>query len=158
MNLDSRFIISYLNIKKLFFLNLITIFLFIIDRLAKKIFFATGGEYFIFGDWLKLKLALNPGIAFGIEINFFILLVGYILIFLCLAWFLVDVCQKRRYFMIFCFGLIIAGAFSNLLDRFYIGQVIDYIDVKYFSVFNLADAMIVGGVVGILSKGINNKK
>ncbi len=149
--------INSLNGIKLFFLNLITIFLFIIDRLAKKIFFANREEYFIFGDFLRLKLALNSGIAFGIRLDAIVIAIFYVVIFLVLVWFLADAVKERRYFVVFCLGLVIAGAFSNLLDRLYVGQVIDYIDVKYFSVFNLADAMIVGGVMGIFGKGINFK-
>jgi signal peptidase II len=40
---------------------------------------------------------------------------------------------------------IIFGAISNLVDRLKFGYVIDYIDIKYFTVFNLADIMIVVG-------------
>lgn len=158
MNLVFRFIISNLNSKKILFLNLITVFVFIVDRVAKKIFFTVGGEYFVLGRWLKLKLALNPGIAFGINFNFYALIIIYLLVFLFLVWFLIGAWRDRQLLAFFCLGLIIAGAFSNLLDRLYIGQVVDYIDVRYFSVFNLADAMIVSGVAGILLKSIGKRQ
>lgn len=142
------------NNAKIFFLNFITIFSFIIDRLAKKIFFANREEYFIFGDFLRLKLAFNSGIAFGIRLDAAVIWFFYVVIFVILVWFLTAAISQRQYFVVFCLGFVIAGAFSNLLDRLYVGQVIDYIDVKHFSVFNLADAMIVGGVMGVLGKNI----
>jgi len=45
---------------------------------------------------------------------------------------------------------IIFGAISNVLDRLRYGFVIDYLDLKYFTVFNIADIMIVGGVLGLV--------
>ena len=42
---------------------------------------------------------------------------------------------------------IVSGATSNLYDRLVYGSVIDYFDLKYFTVFNVADMMICGGVI-----------
>jgi lipoprotein signal peptidase len=55
---------------------------------------------------------------------------------------------------------IILGATSNLADRFQYGYVIDYFDLKYFTVFNLADVLIVGGTIGLLwfLRGLDVKK
>ena len=44
-------------------------------------------------------------------------------------------------------SLIILGALSNLLDRLIFGYVIDYINIFIWPVFNLADAMIVVGII-----------
>ena len=40
---------------------------------------------------------------------------------------------------------LVLGAASNLYDRLKYEYVIDYIDLKWFTVFNLADSMIVVG-------------
>jgi signal peptidase II len=54
---------------------------------------------------------------------------------------------------------IIFGAISNILDRLIYGYVIDYLELKYFTVFNLADVMISGGAIILLTKTIKlNKK
>lgn len=42
---------------------------------------------------------------------------------------------------------IIVGAASNLYDRVVYGYIIDYISLQYFTVFNLADVMISGGII-----------
>ncbi len=46
--------------------------------------------------------------------------------------------------------LIFAGAISNLIDRIRLGCVVDYIDLKFWPVFNLADVYITVGVISLL--------
>lgn len=50
------------------------------------------------------------------------------------------------------FALVIAGALGNILDRFQRGYVVDFIHIRYWPVFNVADvAVCAGGVlVGIV--------
>lgn len=43
-------------------------------------------------------------------------------------------------------GLVIAGALSNAVDRLIYGCVVDFIDLGSFPTFNVADAMITGGM------------
>ena len=51
-----------------------------------------------------------------------------------------------------CFGLILGGAIGNLVDRIFRtpgplrGAVVDWIDVRVWPVFNLADSALVSGV------------
>lgn len=49
-------------------------------------------------------------------------------------------------------GLVLGGAFGNLMDRVARGYVVDYIDFRYFPAFNLADACV---VLGALALGIS---
>jgi len=43
-------------------------------------------------------------------------------------------------------ALILSGGMSNLIDRIIHGHVVDYVDLGFWPVFNVADAMIVVGV------------
>ena len=61
--------------------------------------------------------------------------------------------SKRR-----AFQLILAGGIGNLIDRFYRGCVIDYVKLKFFGVCNLADFLIVIGVVWLLIANIYELK
>jgi signal peptidase II len=49
-------------------------------------------------------------------------------------------------------GGALGGAASNLLDRFWHGAVVDFIDLRFWPVFNLADvAICVGALIAILN-------
>jgi signal peptidase II len=47
-------------------------------------------------------------------------------------------------------GIIAGGAFGNLLDRVREGAVIDFVDPMVWPAFNVADAGIVVGILGLL--------
>ena len=44
-------------------------------------------------------------------------------------------------------GLILGGAIGNLIDRVRLGYVVDFIDLRWWPVFNVADLGIVGGLL-----------
>jgi len=44
-------------------------------------------------------------------------------------------------------GLQLGGALGNMVDRLRLGYVVDFIDVKFWPIFNIADSAIVIGVV-----------
>ena len=44
-------------------------------------------------------------------------------------------------------SLILAGALGNLIDRLYLGYVIDFLDFRIWPVFNIADSAITIGVL-----------
>ena len=46
------------------------------------------------------------------------------------------------------FGLLLAGAIGNLVDRIFFGHVTDFIDVLPWFVFNVADVAILVGLIG----------
>ncbi|OGY48961.1 MAG: signal peptidase II [Candidatus Buchananbacteria bacterium RIFCSPHIGHO2_02_FULL_40_13] len=147
-----------MNRKKHLLINLAAISLFIIDIFLKRVFLAwPGREYFVLGlpapvgDILKLKLATNSGIAFGIPVNQQLFLYFYIFIFLILGYWLVKEYRRKNLVVISALTLIIFGALSNFFDRLFLGAVVDYLDLKYYSVFNLADVMIVFGVIMIIA-------
>lgn len=142
---------------KIIGLNGAALILFCLDRFFKHLF-SQNGEDLILSSWFKLGLTYNPGIAFGLPFNYWLLLVIYAFVILVLVWFSVGGYQKKEYFLILALTLIIFGAFSNLLDRLYWQKIIDYFNLKYYSVFNLADVMIVAGAIGLGWIGWRRKK
>lgn len=106
---------------------------------------------FVFGQ-IGWAPTLNPGIAFSIRLpNVAIIL----LTLLTLCFFAYLIAQTKDKTAHLGLTLTIFGAISNLLDRIFYQNTIDYLQV-YISVFNLADVLIVGGIaLYLLSLKIN---
>jgi signal peptidase II len=136
--------------KKIFVINFIALIVFLLDRLFKYIFLQNPSLRWDFVFFWQLSK--NHGIAFNIPIYRPTVIIITIVIIFILVSFLIRAYKKNNYFNIAFLTLIIFGAFSNLLDRLQDGFVVDYIDVPYFTVLNLADIMITVGVALILIK------
>ena len=96
--------------------------------------------------WIFMTHIRNHGGVFGIfqgKAWLFTTFSALLLIFL--IGFLLK-SEKVKRFEYICFGFILGGGFSNILDRFFYGSVIDYFDVRgiphWHYIFNLADVMI----------------
>jgi len=63
--------------------------------------------------------------------------------------------QRRRGGLLthLAFALVLAGASGNLIDRAFRGYVVDFVHVRYWPVFNLADAYLVVGIALLLLLG-----
>ena len=121
---------------------------FLIDRIVKIIFVEGYLGEIRLSDWLSLHTVYNKGVAFGLgyDWGFLISFLGLLLfsyfIFLNIKYWVEDVYSNAAV------GIVLSGAISNLVDRlWYNGRVVDYIDVSFYSVFNLADVAIVIGLV-----------
>ena len=102
------------------------------------------------GDFFKFNYQPNYQIAFSLPLaGRFVAAIIFIIIFMLISYF-VQLLHRNKTAKAGWLMLIIFGAASNLFDRLKYGYVIDYLDLKYFTVFNLADVMIVAGVVGLL--------
>jgi signal peptidase II len=128
----------------------IFLLVFVVDQYIKTIFV---DGFRLDGECISLVLAYNKGVAFSmfafLEHNLKylqLLMLSGILVFLFI---------KREYFYSYYWGasLILAGGFSNVLDRFIHEGVVDYVYWHCgfdFAIFNFADVMIDLGVVIIL--------
>ena len=129
---------------------LVIIFFVAGDRLLKAL--AVNG-YFnninIFGDIFQLSFAKNFNIAFSLPFNGIYLNILILLIIITLIYNLIYVVKKNQHIEAFLIFTILLGAVSNFLDRIKYGYVVDYLDLSYFTVFNIADVMIVLGVAGL---------
>jgi signal peptidase II len=139
------------DIKKMIAINIAVIFFISLDRFLKVFAFNNqSSEFNLFSEIFKFSYKNNYNIAFSLPLagNFLIILIFFIIIALIIfGLYYVKKFQIGKATALF---LIILGASSNLYDRLQYGAVIDYLDLKYFTVFNLADMMIVGGVIYLL--------
>jgi len=89
----------------------------------------------------------NQNIAWGIPLPpaIFYLVWNLIMIFLVYLIF-----KTKPYIQKFFIILIFSGAVSNMIDRIRLGCVVDYIDLKFWPAFNLADVYIIVGIIFLL--------
>jgi signal peptidase II len=139
-----------------FWFSLIVI-LISLDQASKYIIRASGGFYIC-----------NPHIAFGLSfpviyivLGLFFILFLYNIIFQPKAdppWaenFKFQISNFNSFFTLSTI-LIFSGALSNIIDRFFFGCVIDFIDLRIWPVFNLADIYITIGATIIIVKHITH--
>ena len=122
-----------------------------VDQLTKAIAVASldrGEEVNVFLG-LDMTNVRNEGVAFGALSGGGPILVVVIAVALAglLAYFVLYSELRLLWLPV---GLILGGALGNLVDRARVGAVIDFIDPIAWPAFNVADAAIVIGVLGLL--------
>lgn len=97
---------------------------------------------------LELRYYLNDGMAFSMLAGKQTLLIAMTSIML-VAVLLVLLLRKMGTWERISWTLILGGGIGNLIDRFFNGVVVDYINVLFvnFAVFNFADICITTGVI-----------
>jgi signal peptidase II len=78
------------------------------------------------------------------------LLVAMALVVLALFWWSFREAAKRSMTVQIAFGAIAGGAIGNIVDRFHYGFVVDFIDFRWWPVFNVADSCITLGVCALV--------
>jgi len=122
--------------------------IFILDQITKKIFSQTGSIPIIDG-YLHLSLTKNTGISFGLLQNTRLLpLLIALIIIVGLLWYYPQIPKGKSYQ--FFTALVLGGALGNVLDRLLYGYVIDFIDFMWWPAFNIADAGITIGALGLI--------
>jgi signal peptidase II len=89
----------------------------------------------------------NKGAAFGLLANETLLFVLIALVVIGVLVAYVRFLPAKHPWLRLSLGLQLGGALGNLLDRLRQGYVVDFIAVKAWPVFNIADACVVVGVL-----------
>ncbi len=151
------------NKKKYLSVILVSSFVVLFDQITKYIIcelLPIHSRIEVLSGFLNIVHVRNPGIAFGL-LKWFgnqyriisLVLVSGVALFLLI--FLIAQIEKNDKLQTFSFSLILGGAIGNLIDRFFLGEVIDFIDVHWYSryhwpAFNVADSAITVGITIIV--------
>lgn len=104
-------------------------------------------------SFLDATLVFNKGGAFGLGAGLTWLLVTIRLVVAFGVFFAARPLLGAGAFGALALGLLGGGALGNLIDHFVYGHVIDFIDLGWFPVFNIADCgIVVGGA--LLAAGV----
>jgi len=97
----------------------------------------------LISDFLVLRSSFNPGIAFSIPVpNALMILITPLVIAIICSIVIKDFDIQKRHTKIIL-ALLLAGGFSNLIDRIIHGGVTDFIAFSFWPSFNLADSYLV---------------
>jgi signal peptidase II len=120
----------------------------VLDQLSKAWLIANvapGERLQLIGDWLRLIQSQNSGALFGmfrdqavvfglVSLGVVALIIGY------------HARAGRNVYLSVALGLLLGGAIGNLIDRFRLGYVVDWVDMGIgdvrFWTFNVADSAI----------------
>lgn len=120
-----------------------------LDQITKRIVETTmveGESHQVIGTWVRWTFYRNPGAAFSVGeqmtwlFTLMMVVVGGYVIFL--------LTRARSAAWLFALCGLLAGILGNLTDRllrppgFGVGHVVDFIHVRHFAIFNVADSCI----------------
>ena len=117
--------------------------------LTVQILIPVGGEVVVIPKLLNFCYVENTGAAFGILkdhrwifMTLSILLISFVFIFLIKS-------RIKHVLFILSTSFILGGGIGNMIDRVFVGYVVDFIKVTFidFPVFNIADSAVVVGAI-----------
>lgn len=121
---------------------LILLCILIADQITKHL--AATGEILFNTRFLAFNFVTNTGSSFGMLKGFNSYLIWISVIVLgAIMFYYYSVSKLEQISLIIVAG----GILGNLIDRIILGSVIDFIDFKFWLVFNIADSCIVVGAI-----------
>ncbi|MBN1587812.1 MAG: signal peptidase II [Candidatus Omnitrophica bacterium] len=112
--------------------------------------FALGESRPLIGGVVYLSLVHNTGMAFGLARShpgFFVLISSAAITVFSYLLLRSSYRSQSDGWILWGMSLILGGAAGNLIDRVRFGYVIDFLDLRWWPVFNLADSAITVGAV-----------
>jgi signal peptidase II len=115
----------------------------------------------VIGDFFRLTLVYNYGGALGTSFGSSITYLVVALLILPLLGYYLYI-HRYQYILAIPLAFITGGAVGNIIDRIYLGKVVDFVDIDFFDfnffgqpvtrwwTFNIADAAISCGIVFLL--------
>lgn len=121
----------------------------LIDFLSKTVVLRVlepGESHQIIGDFVRFTLVFNPGAAFSLGTGFtWIFTVASTAVAVAIVWFSPKVGSLPWAVVL---GTLLGGTAGNLTDRLFrepgfpVGHVVDFIQLPFFAIFNVADICI----------------
>lgn len=104
-----------------------------------------GGSIPLLSGWISLTRVENTGIAFGLAGQVPLAVPAAIALTFLFLLFYNRPRWTRPPLVRAALALLAGGAVGNLVDRIRVGAVIDYLDIRVWPVFNLADIAVTAG-------------
>jgi len=152
------------NTKPFVIIALIAAAVIALDQYTKYLICANLGLYGrieVIPGYLDIIHIRNSGVAFGFLKDFgtqyeTLSLIGVAAVAVFLLGFLISQVRRDQKLQAFSLALILGGAIGNIIDRFRLGEVVDFVDAQWQGIyhwpaFNVADMGISVGIVLLLA-------
>jgi len=129
---------------------MVTGIVFCIDWLSKfyvKLNLSPGASVPIINDFFYLTYLKNRGIIFGLFFPPTISIIVVSGIIIAVLLFLLGKISLKSRWQKISLGLLWGGLLANFFDRFWDGNVVDFLNFRFWPVFNVADITICIGAV-----------
>ena len=145
--------------KRTIYLLVGAIIIVVIDQLTKAYImnnFQVSESVEVIPGLFSITYVKNPGAAFGILANAHEMIRRPVLLLvpvLAVIWLVILIWQSRKEHIVLglSYALILSGAIGNLIDRFFLSFVVDFLDfywgTSHFPAFNVADSCITVGAI-----------
>lgn len=128
---------------------LIAVAVILFDRVIKKLVMSNMHPWEtipVIEDIFHFTYVQNRGAAFSMWEEQWIILIGLPLVVIAAGFVLMYLMKKKwDRLMLTAVAFICGGGFGNLIDRMFLGYVVDIFDFRVFPVFNIADIFICVG-------------
>ena len=105
----------------------------------------------VLGDFFRLTYIHNPGAAFGLNVGSPLLHTVFSLLALGILVYLYRSLAANERLLRLALCLVLGGAVGNIIDRLYLGEVVDFFDFGFgnlrWPIFNFADSFVTVGVL-----------
>ena len=115
----------------------------------------------VLGDFFRLTYIHNPGAAFGLNVGSPLLHTAFSIFALGILVYLYRSLAEHERFLRLALCLVLGGAVGNIIDRLYLGEVVDFFDFGLgdlrWPIFNFADSFVTVGVL-LLALGYSRRE
>lgn len=135
------------------FISIVILSVVLLDILSKyltvQLLIPAGGQITVIPYILDFCYVENTGAAFGILKDHRWVFMSLSIVMIAFLFFYLTKVNITHKLFLFSISLIIGGGIGNMLDRIFVGYVVDFIKVTFFDfpVFNIADSSVVIGVI-----------
>ena len=136
----------------------------VIDQISKFIVRGSMALYQsepVWGDFFRLTYIHNPGAAFGLNVGSPLLHTAFSFLALGILVYLYRSLAENERLLRLALCLVLGGAVGNIIDRLYLGEVVDFFDFGLgdlrWPIFNFADSFVTVGVL-LLALGYSRRE
>lgn len=115
-------------------------------------------RYDVVGEFFSFQYLENRGAAFGILPEQTGMLTALSIVIAVFGVILMWREARTRPVAALAIGMIVGGAFGNIVDRIRLGYVVDFVAIGMWPRFNVADSMVTLGVILLLWSAVRDER